>query len=104
MHRAHADVVHGRDAETHGDRPEAYAQVGRLLRVSGVDADADHDHAQQERGQGGENQVVDGARKARRKQANEMHRPHTRGQRKRRPREGQSAPKSGGAVQLGRKG
>jgi hypothetical protein len=33
-----------------------------------------------------------------------MHRPHTRGQRKRRPREGQSAPKSGGAVQLGRKG
>jgi hypothetical protein len=96
--------VHGRDAKAHGDRPEANAQVRRLRRVGRIDAEPDHDHADQERRQRGQDEIVDGARKAGGEQADEMHRPNTCRQRQRRSGKEEAASQPGCAVEFGGKG
>ena len=91
MHRRHPDIVHCRDAKPHCDRSERDSQFGKPRLMRGVDAEPDNDHADEERREGGQHEIVDRAWKARREQAHEMHRPDTGGQRYRRARKDEAA-------------
>ena len=73
--RLHADVMHRNDAEPHEHGGGADARQCRRTGARGKNPRPDHDHADKERQQGRQDEVVDRKRNALRQHADEMHRP-----------------------------
>ena len=102
MHRRHADIMHEADAEAHRQGARADPKRRRSRRMRGIDANPDHDDANEEGDQRRQHEIVDRARKVRGEHGDEMHRPDAGRQRDRRSGDGEPAAKALGRVNSAR--